>query len=320
MAQLQDLNISGSFLKLPSGTTAERPALPSQGAARVNTDFDPPSLEIYNGSSWQTFSGKYSAGLGLSNQAPAADPDEILDSFPEAPNGLYWYDINGTARQIWTDMEQGGWLLAARFNGSSSTWQHDSSNWTNTGVFNATSNPFTNTDIKTHAWFYNRDGSMKVRWCLGFRHNYLEEWWYNTGGIRGFYADSQAIQTNANFNTATGTRHSRQDFIEWWNKSRDISGTSENSTTGRAYVNGSGSTQWNNCNMRGINMRANSGGDRVRYGITLNNESDCSSNDYEWGIGFSSNRVGNVSAARRSNYTGSSYAVNDHPIGWCFVK
>jgi len=320
MADLQSLNIDGDILQLPTGTTGQRPSSPQIGMARLNTDTSPPVLEIYDGSGWKTFNGKYSAGLGSLSQSPAEHPEEILDFNPEAPNGLYWININGTARQIWCDMEAGGWMLAARFNGSSSTWQHDSSNWTNTNVFNSTDDPDSNTDIKTHAWFFHRGGNMKTRWCLGFKENYLEEWWYNDNGIRGFFADAAAIQTNVNFGVARGTRHSRQDFIEWWNKSRDISGTPEDSYTGRAYVNGTGGTNWNNCNMRGINFRANGGGDRMRYGITLNNEGDCSSNDYEWGMGFSSNRVGSVGSARRSNYDGGGYRVNDHPISWCFVK
>jgi len=57
------LDISGSgAVKLPVGTTAERPANPAVGMARFNTTTG--SLEVYNGSSWLTGGVKFSATGG----------------------------------------------------------------------------------------------------------------------------------------------------------------------------------------------------------------------------------------------------------------
>jgi len=52
MANLNGLTINDSgFLGLPSGTTVERPASPSTGYLRVNTDFN--VVEVFDGSFWR---------------------------------------------------------------------------------------------------------------------------------------------------------------------------------------------------------------------------------------------------------------------------
>lgn len=321
MANLQSINVQSGALTLPVGSIAQRPTLSSgdRGYTRINNSFSPPQLEVWDGSSWVSLTGKTS-GTGLSSSTPAASPDEILDAYPEADDGLYWIDVEGTARQIWCDMKNGGWMLAARFNNSSNSWQADDGKWTNTDVLNSTSSSTDNQDIKTYAWFWSNGGNMRVRWCLGFRHNWLEEWWYHTSGIRGIFADTPYVTTNADWNVPRGTRHTRQDFEEWFNRSIDVSGTPFGSYTGRAYQNGNGAS-WSNCNMRGVNMSPNSGGQRLRFGTTLNNEADCSSNDYEWGIGMTGGRAGSYSVGRRANYNAGPYQQTTTNItGWCFVK
>lgn len=51
MATLKNLTINDTgFLKLPSGTTAQRPASPNTGMMRYNTDLG--TSELYNGSLW----------------------------------------------------------------------------------------------------------------------------------------------------------------------------------------------------------------------------------------------------------------------------
>jgi len=297
LATLDSINVGGNkTLTLPVGTSAQRPRLPQAGMARLNSDYSPPILEIYDGSSWKLFTGKYDSGVGLTQSSPADKPDDILDAYPEAADGLYWINVSGTARQIYCDMRNGGWMLAARFNNSSS-------------------------NIKTYAWLWSDNGNMRVRWCLGFRHNYLEEYYYHTNGLRGIFSDTPYITTNINWNVPRGTRHTRQDFEEWFNKSIDISGTSEDSYTGRAYVNGAGSNFWSNCNMRGVNTAGNSGGVRIRFGTQLNNETQCSSNDYYWGMGITGSALGSVSVGRRANYDGGGYRqTTTNMTGWCFVK
>ena len=54
MATLKNTNINDTgFLKLPVGTTAQRPGTPTNGMTRINTDNN--SLEVYNGTTWMPF-------------------------------------------------------------------------------------------------------------------------------------------------------------------------------------------------------------------------------------------------------------------------
>lgn len=54
MATLQSLSITDTgYLKLPAGTTAQRPGSPTTGMLRFNTSFN--RLETWNGSSWEGF-------------------------------------------------------------------------------------------------------------------------------------------------------------------------------------------------------------------------------------------------------------------------
>ena len=49
---------------------------------------------------------------GINN--PASSAEEILESFPNSSNGLYWIKSDSVAsQQIYCDMENGGWMLVA---------------------------------------------------------------------------------------------------------------------------------------------------------------------------------------------------------------
>ena len=54
MATIKNTTINDTqFLKVPAGTTAQRPASPTLGMWRFNTTLG--YLEVYNGSSWVRF-------------------------------------------------------------------------------------------------------------------------------------------------------------------------------------------------------------------------------------------------------------------------
>jgi hypothetical protein len=61
------LDVQGTdFLKLPVGTTAQRPASPNVGMQRWNTDLG--AMEYYNGTTWsQAFLQSYSVAIGLAD-------------------------------------------------------------------------------------------------------------------------------------------------------------------------------------------------------------------------------------------------------------
>jgi hypothetical protein len=326
MANLSNLSINDTgFINLPTGTTAQRPASPVAGQLRVNTSFTPPQLELYNGTAWRDFRNNFTAGLGLSSASPATSALEILNYNPQAPDGLYWINVQGTARQIWCDMKNGGWLFAGRMQGT--TWGYDDAKWTNTAVLNDTSNPTTNQDVKTYAWFVP---IKKARISLSAINNYLEERWDYSNGLVGVFS-APVVNTNINWDPFPGvsasrqTQHTRQKFEEWFNKSNNVNGTLAEGLggpnySGRGYINGAAGTFWSNCNMRGVNMLSNSGGIKVRYGTMLNNEVECASCDYYWGIGFAGTPFGNTGAGKRANYTGSGYGWSTATTGWVFVQ
>lgn len=55
MVNLKDTMISDTgFLKLPVGTTAQRPESPATGMMRYNTDLG--QFEYYDGTEWKTIS------------------------------------------------------------------------------------------------------------------------------------------------------------------------------------------------------------------------------------------------------------------------
>jgi hypothetical protein len=264
-------------------------------------------------------------GLGSTSTTAASSAEEILEYNPQAQNGLYWINVSGTARQIWCDMTNGGWMFAGRMQGT--TWAYDDAKWTNTTVLNDTSSPTTNNDIKTYAWFVP---IKKARISLSQINNYLEEDWNFSNGLVGVFSAPQ-INTNNNWDPSPGrsagrmSKYTRADFIEWFNKSNNVNGTQAEGMggpqyNGRGYINGVSPNFWSNCNMRGVNMAYNSGSIRHRYGIGLNNEGECVSCDYYWGIGFNGAPFGNVGAGKRANYNGSGYQWSTATTGWIFVK
>ena len=84
MANLSSLTYDGN-LKLPAGTTAERPASPEAGQMRYNTDFKLP--EYYTGRRWETIPKISENGLALYLDAGSEA------SAPTGANGTIWKNI-----------------------------------------------------------------------------------------------------------------------------------------------------------------------------------------------------------------------------------
>lgn len=96
-------------LKIPVGTTAQRPASPVEGHLRYNTSLT--RLEIYANGGWNAV---LNTGTDGTTAARAVDYSmQIRQVNPSAQPGWYWIKINGTARQFWVDTlhEGGGWVL-----------------------------------------------------------------------------------------------------------------------------------------------------------------------------------------------------------------
>lgn len=86
MAQLKNVTISDSdFLQLPVGTTAQRPASPTNGDIRYNSSLNIP--EQYVGSKWKSIPNIVEGGLLL--HLDASEPA----SYPGT--GTTWFDLSG---------------------------------------------------------------------------------------------------------------------------------------------------------------------------------------------------------------------------------
>lgn len=125
MANLADLTITGNGkITLPKGTTAERPASPSVGMTRYNTEFD--VVEYYTANGWASEYGKY-------DSRPAFNALEIHTNFPGNKSGYYfirgynnnlWYaycDMTGKSAQS----SVGGWMMITELTVVEHAWLND---------------------------------------------------------------------------------------------------------------------------------------------------------------------------------------------------
>lgn len=114
MAQLQNTTIdSTGFLKLPTGTTAQRPASPAAGMIRYNTSFDLP--EVYNGTAWtDPGTGLPITEIGNHKNFPAKSAKH-LQSVIGNTVGWYYVDVfkDGNPKLVYINnvFDGGGYYL-----------------------------------------------------------------------------------------------------------------------------------------------------------------------------------------------------------------
>ena len=95
MASLQSLTINDTgYLRMPSGTTAQRPESPTAGMIRHNTESD--SLEYYNGTNWIPLSYfDYISASSAATVGFTTGPSDVKgesDSLTNACSGLLTFE------------------------------------------------------------------------------------------------------------------------------------------------------------------------------------------------------------------------------------
>lgn len=170
MATLKNTTVdSTGALQLPTGTTAQRPGSPSAGMMRFNTDLN--SLEHYDGTVWNAGNGNI-IGIstvniipdGLTSSTAALSAKNILDSYPNSPNGVYWINLPTVGpTQIYCIMDTaydgGGWMMAMKAT-RGNTFEFSSNYWTTTNTLNPTETNTNDGDAKFES--FNRFSSKDL--------------------------------------------------------------------------------------------------------------------------------------------------------------
>jgi hypothetical protein len=100
MALLKNTSINDTgFLKLPNGTTAQRPVSPSTGMIRYNTDLS--LLEYWNGAEWKTCEDSLLDGSSAEKAAPSAL--YLINFAGKFENGYYWILVGGVPKLVYCE-------------------------------------------------------------------------------------------------------------------------------------------------------------------------------------------------------------------------
>lgn len=204
-------------------------------------------------------------GTTQANAAPSAA--FIKTQYPASANGVYWLDHGTGAYQVYCLMDNGGHILVGKIASSTSAaspWMYNGANWSASSPSNEANNQnLTSLDGVGRGW-YSYTINSNLRMCLGTTANALTLNVSNTN-CRAYFTGT-AVDLTGTF--------SRAQFLTWF-----------------ATGTGQAQTVFDNqpfCNRSGVN-RTDSASTAMRFGITMNNENDCSSNDSSVGFGTYTN-------------------------------
>ena len=269
--------VSGSLptnLTLNSTTGTISGSLTQPGASSLTTSFTIRATDAGNNTSDRIFN-IIRRWLDGSSQSQAASSVGAIKSLTSTTtSGYYWITIGGTARQIYCDMTGAtAWMLAMRASGSgtTNTFGWSSAYWTNATGLNETGDPLTNIDIKQgNIWQSFTVTNIRLtgsQTASSYTAN-------PTATFTGFNTTLQNMFGAANNSYSSNIEWGRSNWLNW-----------ATSTCGTS------TSFWDNqpnCNVDAVNAYGTYHG--VRFGITMNNEADCATNDS--GVGFGHFRNG----------------------------
>ncbi len=292
----QNTIIRSDRVTLPS--YADPSSLPSAAAtANGSLSYSISDNKVYfksNDNTWVPVSPK----LGTAAR-PAGSAEAILDAGDSTGDGVYYIKSSSGTIQVYCDMSNGGYMLVAKLDSTQNDeWMYNGSYWSASSPLNETAcqNVSDGTD-SINRLYYEYSLRVGFRICLGSVSNGLVES-NKTGAIaRNFFTGSQSSSQNG-----------RSAFLSWFQ-----TGTGQSS---------SNFDNQPNCNTTGFNV-TNASSAALRYGITMNNEGDCSSNDSGIGLGAYTNGQTTPSAGLR-NCNAGGFRWNPDArytaLGLIFVK
>ena len=302
------LNNSGNTgaFQLPRGTTAQRPATAAAGYTRFNTSDN--KIEIYNGSEWTQYAAS-SAGLNTVNQIGQSSADAassaaaIRAANPGAADGVYWLNHGSGAYQTWCMMDAGGYHLVAKINNTpadtSNPWSFNGARWNQQTTTNESDCQNLNNGDALNRGYYGY--TLTTGFLMAMENGYN---WLHADGNRNI------ARTGVTARQAFTTRHdmsqpNREDFLQWMMSC----GVHRNNWDNQPH-----------CNRVGF-FRQDSNATGMRFGITMNNENECNSNDSAIGFGCYTN---NQSSSGDRNCAAGGFrwssTVRYPRSGFIFVK
>jgi len=287
-----ELPTASGSLQLPVGTTAQRPTNTTNGQLRFNTSLN--QLETYtsNTNEWNPLIPK----LGTLSR-PATSARAILDAGDSTGDGVYYIQSSSGVIQTYCDMTNGGYMLVAKISSTpTDLWMYGGSYWTGTTPVNESGCQNLTNDNAVNRLYYEFTLQVGFRLCLGTINNALLE--AKTGNnARAFFTGSQSSSQN-----------NRSQFLSWFS-----TGTGQPTSVFDNQLN---------CNTVGFNV-TNISQAGMRWGITMNNENDCTSNDSAAGMGtFTNNQTTIASGVRNVGAGGHRWNadVRYPALGLIFVR
>ena len=118
---------SGGQFSVPAGTNAQRPSTPV-GMLRYNTETG--SLEFYDGSSWNNFISGTAVNNGATEQTAVTSVQALYDA-GQNTDGLYWMNLDGTARQYFVPLlSHPYYIMVANWGGGANAFLQNASSLT----------------------------------------------------------------------------------------------------------------------------------------------------------------------------------------------
>lgn len=248
-------------MKVPTGTTAQRPNSPAAGAVRFNTDEN--YLEVYTGSAWNNVIGPDAAATSnLGTQSNPAISGMALKA-EGLPSGLYWIKPNGSVNNykmyVDNDRNGGGWVLVAHVR--TSTCQDHMTN-SAVRISNSLGPRFGNTSTT----------KVEDSWMNAMRtastYSGSTRWWLEAHDFgnpaKNMFVDSAATadlsSSASNQNARTRVSTTYEGSISDRGPNTGTRGLGDHHTSGGTYfAYGRHPEQGNNCGFRSDNLGASNG-------------------------------------------------------------
>ena len=110
---------SGGVIAIPRGPTSTRPAIPSEGMIRYNTQFQ--GVEVYDGSNWLCYTTASNADGSTEGQAAQSARALWENGIVTSGKGTRWIQTTNGAKEVFCDFDtldadgKSGWMMVGAF-------------------------------------------------------------------------------------------------------------------------------------------------------------------------------------------------------------